>query len=127
MKQKEVKQDLETVESNKISEKILAPWRNHIELMMDKFDKELRIKWLPKSLSDFLIKFRKKNKIKNIYSHFGELRVDGDFTWEFEGFIREAKRACLDTCEFCGKPPSGNVMIKGWVRNCCDECKIKEK
>lgn len=118
MRQLGTKQDLEIVELNNISE----PWKHHVELMLHEFDKELRIEWLPKFMSDFVIKFRRKNKIKEIKTSFGELKVVGNFTPEFEKIIRNTKRACRDTCEFCGKSDTEKVTIKSWVYNCCKSC-----
>lgn len=95
--------------------------------MMHRFDEELRIKWLPKFASDFLIRFRGKNKIKEVKASFGELKVVGNFTPEFEEIIRETKKACRDTCEFCGKHDTEKVTIKSWVYNSCSSCKEKKK
>lgn len=75
-------------------ENITVPktWENHVQNMLQKFDKELRIKWLPKPLSNFIIRLQNKNKIKEIKSSFGELKVIGDFSPKFKQIIKETKK-----------------------------------
>ncbi len=114
------------MESNKKKE-IPETWEPHIELMKNAFEKELRITYLPKFFSDFVNLFRSKNRIKEIKISFGELKVIGNFTWQFEQIIRDTKRACRDTCEFCGRSDTEKVIIKSWVHICCDKCKKERK
>lgn len=107
--------------------KVSKTWEPHIELMCHNFEKELRIKWLPENISKFIRRFRTKNKIKEVKTSFGELKVVGDFTDKFKSIIAEAKKNCRDTCEFCGAPETEKVTIKSWVYNCCINCKEKRK
>lgn len=107
--------------------KIPKTWEPHIELMLHRFDEELRIEWLPKWISNIVIKFRRKNKIKEIKTSFGELKVIGDFEGVYEEIVQIAKKDCRDTCEFCGRPDTEKVTIKSWVYNCCVSCKEKRK
>ncbi len=107
------------------SGKLTVPqtWEKHINNMLQKFDKELRIKFLPKFLSNFIIRLQNKNKIKEIKSSFGELKVIGEFSPKFKQVIKETKEKCRDTCEFCGAGNSEKITIKSWVYNCCKNCK----
>ena len=102
-------------------------WENHVQNMLQKFDKELRIKWLPKPLSNFIIRLQNKNKIKEIKSSFGELKVIGDFSPKFKQIIKETKEKCRDTCELCGSGGSEKVTIKSWVYNYCSNCSKSSK
>lgn len=98
-------------------------WKQHVSDLIQKFDNELRIKWLPKPLSNLMNRFRTKNKIKEIKTSFGELKVIGDFTPKFKQFIKETKTLCRNTCEFCGSSETEKITIKSWVYNCCKNCK----
>jgi hypothetical protein len=101
-------------------------WKKYIYEMLERFDKELRIKWLPKPLSTFIVKLRKKNKILGIKTSFGELKVSGDFSNKFKNIIKEIREKCRNTCEFCGGSPTEKVTIKGWIYNCCKNCKSND-
>ena len=107
--------------------KVSKSWEPHVELMLHRFDKELRIKWLPEFLSKLVRRFRTKNKIKEIKTSFGELKVVGNFTGVFKDIVTETKKNCRDTCEFCGNPDTEKVTIKSWVYNSCESCKEKKK
>ena len=103
--------------------KVPDTWNKHVEEMLKNFDKEFRIKWLPKSLSNLINRLKNKNKIKEIKTSFGELKVIGDFSPKFDQIIKITKSKCRNTCEFCGKEGAEKVTIKSWVYNCCKECK----
>ena len=103
--------------------KVPDTWNNHIKEMLDQFNEVLRIKWLPKFMSDLVIKFSAKNKIKEIKTSFGELKVIGNFSPKFKQIIKDTKNKCRDTCEFCGENGAEKITIKSWVYNCCKKCK----
>ena len=92
--------------------KIPKTWEPHVELMFHRFDQELRIEWLPKWVSDIVIKFRRKNKIKEVKTVFAELKVVGEFTGVYDEIVKLARANCRDTCEFCGRPDTDKVIIK---------------
>lgn len=100
------------------------PWLVYINELLDNFDKELRIKWLPKFFSNIIVSLRFKNKIENIKTSFGSLKVTGDFSDNLQEYIKIAKDKCNDTCELCGNiGDTQTVTIRGWVYTCCKECK----
>lgn len=103
--------------------RIPETWKDHIAEMLENIDKELRIKWLPKPLSNFLLRFSKKNKIKEIKTSFGELKIIGDLSDKIKDIVRETKEKCRNTCEFCGSNDTEKITIKSWVYNCCKDCK----
>ena len=103
--------------------KVPETWNNHIKDMLDQFNEVLRIKWLPKVISDLVIRFSDKNKIKEIKTSFGELKVVGDFSAKLNTIIKNTKTKCRNTCEFCGTEGTEKVTFKSWVYNCCKNCK----
>ena len=107
--------------------KVPETWEQNIAGMLKEFDKELRIKHIPKALSNFINRFKTKNKIKEIKTSFGELKVIGNFEGVYEEIVQIARKNCRDTCEFCGRPDTEKVTIKSWVYNCCESCKEKRK
>jgi hypothetical protein len=103
--------------------KVPKTWEQYIVAMLKEFDKELRIKHIPKALSNFINRFKTKNKIKEIKTSFGELKVIGNFSPKFKQIIKDTKNKCRNTCEFCGEMEAEKVTIKSWVYNCCKKCK----
>jgi hypothetical protein len=103
--------------------KVPETWEQYIVAMLKEFDKELRIKYIPKTLSNFINRFKTKNKIKEIKTSFGELKVIGNFSPKFKQIIKDTKNKCRNTCEFCGEMEAEKITIKSWVYNCCKKCK----
>jgi len=103
--------------------KVPETWEQYIVAMLKEFDKELRIKHIPKALSNFINRFKTKNKIKEIKTSFGELKVIGNFSPKFKQIIKDTKNKCRNTCEFCGEMEAEKITIKSWVYNCCKKCK----
>lgn len=103
--------------------KVPETWEQNIAVMLKEFDEELRIKHIPKVLSNFINRFKTKNKIKEIKTSFGELKVIGNFSPKFKQIIKDTKNKCRDTCEFCGEMEAEKITIKSWVYNCCKKCK----
>lgn len=102
---------------------VAKTWEPHIKEMIVRFDRELRIPFIPKFLSNLIVRFRKKNKIVKIKSSFGMLKVEGEFSPDIKWIIENAKTKCKNTCEFCGSDDTSSVTIKGWVYTCCKKCK----
>ena len=98
-------------------------WKEHVQDMQKEFDTELRIKWLPKPLSNLIVNSSSKNKIKEIKTSFGELKVVGDFSPELNSIVKSTKAKCRNTCEFCGEGEAEKITIKSWIYNCCKNCK----
>lgn len=102
---------------------VSSTWEPHIKEMINKIDKELRIPFIPKFLSNLIVKFRKKDKIIKIKTSFGMLKIEGNFSPNVKDVIEDAKIKCKNTCEFCGSNDTSSATIKGWVYTCCKECK----
>lgn len=105
--------------------KVSQYWIPIVLKMIDNIDRELRIKYLPKPLSNFILRFRRKNKITKIKSSFGMLKVQGEnLSIAVQNHIKLAKVQCSNTCELCGTTEDVSLnTIKGWVYTCCKECK----
>ena len=103
--------------------KIPETWEQNIAEMLKEFDKELRIKHIPKFLSNFINSLITKNQIIEIKTSFGELKVIGNFSPKFVQIIKDTKELCRNTCEFCGESDTEKITIKSWVYNCCKKCK----
>lgn len=126
MIQKEEQEDMDIQEYKyffKGDYKVPLTWDTHVQKMLSEFNKKLRIKYLPKFLSNFINSLIVKNKIKEIKTSFGELKVIGNFSPKFVQIIKDTKELCRNTCEFCGESGTEKITIKSWVYNCCKNCK----
>lgn len=104
--------------------KVSQYWVPIVLEMIDNIDRELRIRWLPKPLSNFILRFRRTNKITKIKSNFGMLKVQGNFSPKVQEYIKLARTQCGNTCELCSSNEDVSFnTIKGWVYTCCKECK----
>lgn len=113
-------------------------WTPIILDMLKQLDKVFRPKYIPiyilnlahdsdnKLMKSYLNKLIGNFKIDVIKQKFARLSVYGKYD-KVEDIISNTVMLCNDTCEFCGKRHTQNVVIKNWVRNLCNECKVKHK
>lgn len=114
-------------------------WTPIILDMLKQLDKVFRPKYIPRFALNllydaskttfgayYLYEFIGDFRIDLIKQKFARLSVYGKYD-EVSEIISKAIVSCNDTCEFCGKPHTQNVIIKNWVRNLCSECQIKYK
>ena len=98
-------------------------WLPYILIMLDEIDKITTIKWLPQCISNWVNKILERNQIHNIYTNFGTLKINGLFNTEVYEITKEARDFCNNICELCGDKDATKSTIKGWVYNCCENCK----
>ena len=103
--------------------KVKSAWLPYILLMLDEIDEVTRIKWLPKGVSNFVIRTLKRNQIKDIRSYFGSLRVTGNFNLKVLEIVKETRDFLDDICELCSGTGAVKSTKKGWVYNLCENCK----
>lgn len=61
--------------------------------------------------------------ITQIKQKFATLRVYGIFNKNVEVIVKATEAICANTCEDCGRNGTSNVMVRGWVKNLCSDCK----
>lgn len=114
-----------------ISPEVPTSWEPLIMDMLVFIDKLVKPKHYPRFILNLFADkgeyiLEQKVYITQIKQKFGSLRVYASVTDGVQKIIDKTETLCNNTCEYCGKPDTTHVMIKGWVRNLCPSC-IGEK
>ncbi|RAW02614.1 hypothetical protein DQQ10_00430 [Pseudochryseolinea flava] len=93
------------------------------------------IHWLATGNSVVRIKYRwafnlrqrltKGQMITDIKEKYATLRIYGSFCSEIDEIIKQAVRACNETCQECGCKGAVDRVYAGWVYNLCARCSRK--
>lgn len=116
-------------------------WEPAILNMLKKIDKLVKPKFIPRIILNLIRDFAYKNTVlKNWYwayvlnmysnqayitqikSKFAALRIYGEFSNEVQKIVLETQAICNNICEQCGAVDASHVMVKGWVKNLCNDC-----
>lgn len=114
-----------------ISPEVPTSWEPLIVDMLVAIEKLVKPRHYPRFMLNFFADreeyiFEQKVYFTQIKQKFGSLRVYASAIDQIQKIIDNTETLCNNTCEYCGKPDTTHVMIKGWVRNLCPSC-IGEK
>lgn len=118
-------------------------WKPIVLKMIEDIDRVVKPEFVPRWFLNFLYdKSRNKQglitrsyldkilnnlinniRITQIKQKFATLRVYGIFNNDVDIIVKATEATCANTCEFCGRNGTTNVMVKSWVRNLCSDCK----